>query len=302
MKWQYKVADYVIEIEYSDAVQDSVLDNIQGFGVFSLKKSEDIKAILRYFTYADEKLIESAKIFMEDNASLYSIDFEGINCDFYRDGDRFLFRMHPPKGEIHYFVALPENGAFHVISNYELNPQPILLRFSLWMATAISISYAGGILIHSSTLIYNTKAYLFLGESGTGKSTHTRLCRENVKGAGLLNDDSPLIRVVDGEVYACGSPWSGKTPCYKDEKYPLGGIVRLSQAPYNKIARLSVLKAFAALYPSCPPAFAQDKELSDNICSTLSAIIAKVPVFSMECLPDKDAVLMVKNAFEENYK
>ena len=50
-----------------------------------------------------------------------------------------------------------------------------------------------------------------------------------------------------------GSPWSGKTPCYKAERYPLAGCVRLSQAPYNKIRRLNTLQAYAALHPSAPP-------------------------------------------------
>ena len=52
--------------------------------------------------------------------------------------------------------------------------------------------------IHSSCIVYRDKAVLFLGESGTGKSTHTRLWRENIPEAVLLNDDSPMIRVEDG--------------------------------------------------------------------------------------------------------
>ena len=43
------------------------------------------------------------------------------------------------------------------------------------------------------------------------------------------------IRIENGKVYAYGSAWSGKKHCYKNEKYPLAGIVRLSQAPFNKI-------------------------------------------------------------------
>ena len=52
----------------------------------------------------------------------------------------------------------------------------------------------GVVAIHSSVLTYREAAILCLGESGTGKSTHTRLWRENIEGAGLLNDDSPFVR------------------------------------------------------------------------------------------------------------
>ena len=51
----------------------------------------------------------------------------------------------------------------------------------------------------------------------------------------LLNDDSPVLRVEDDVVQVYGSPWSGKTPCYRQECHKLEACVRLSQAPYNRI-------------------------------------------------------------------
>jgi hypothetical protein len=89
-----------------------------------------------------------------------------------------------------------------------------VLRFGLWVMYGIVIAPLRGIAIHSSTIEWHERCALFLGESGTGKSTHTRLWRENIEDARLLNDDSPIIRVVDGRVLVFGSPWSGKTPCY----------------------------------------------------------------------------------------
>ncbi len=44
-------------------------------------------------------------------------------------------------------------------------------------------------------------------------------------------------------VLACGSPWSGKTPCYRNVSHPIAGIVRLSQAPQNRIRRLRSIEA-----------------------------------------------------------
>ena len=133
------------------------------------------------------------------------------------------------------------------------------------------------------------------GKSGTGKSTHTRLWRENIEGAFLLNDDSPFLRVEDGKVWAYGSPWSGKTPCYKQEKYELAGCVRLSQAPYNKIKKLSVLHAYAAIHPSCPPEFAYDNAIYDHISHFINGLLSSVKFYHLECLPDKEAALLSFN-------
>ena len=154
----------------------------------------------------------------------------------------------------------------------------------------------GTIAIHSSCIVSEGNAVIFLGESGTGKSTHTRLWRENIPGALLLNDDSPIVRVLeDGTVWVYGSPWSGKTPCYKQERYPLAGCVRLRQAPYNKIHKLHLLKGYAALHPSCPPEFAYDERIYSHISSTLGAILKVVPCWWLECLPDAAAAQLSYN-------
>ena len=98
-----------------------------------------------------------------------------------------------------------------------------------------------------------------------------------------------MLRIIDGKPWMFGSPWSGKTPCYKQESYPLAACVRLSQAPYNKIQRLSIPQAYAALHPSCPPDFAYDDALYDYISETIGEVLAQVPLYHLACLPDADA-------------
>lgn len=191
-----------------------------------------------------------------------------------------------------------------IITGNALCGKPVdltLLRFGIWIMAGIVFIEHDAIAIHSSTIVYRDSAVLFLGESGTGKSTHTRLWRENFKGARLLNDDSPIIRHIAGkEAVAYGSPWSGKTPCYKDERYPIRAICRLSQAPHNRIRRLGAIEAIGALLPSCPPAFAHDHALQDALCAILSRIISSVAVYRLECLPDADAArLSCRTIFPE---
>lgn len=164
-----------------------------------------------------------------------------------------------------------------------------LYRFALWVGYGLMTLPYDTVAIHSSCIVYKDKAYLFLGESGTGKSTHTRLWREHIEGATLLNDDSPIIRIKDGKAWAYGSPWSGKTPCYKNEHYELAGCVRLSQAPYNQIRKLPVLQAYGAIHPSCPPEFAYDPALYDHISGFIGQLLSKVPFYHLACLPDEEA-------------
>lgn len=167
-----------------------------------------------------------------------------------------------------------------------------IMRFGIWVMFGVVLASHNAIAIHSSTIVSRGRAVLFLGESGTGKSTHTRLWRENVPGAKLLNDDSPIIRVTDEGLRVYGSPWSGKTPCYKNESYPVAAFCRLAQAPRNMILQQGVMLAIGAILPSCPPIFAHDEYLQDCICTTLDKVITNTPVYRLECLPNAEAAMM----------
>lgn len=155
---------------------------------------------------------------------------------------------------------------------------------ALMVLFALATADKGAVLFHAAVVSHEGKGYMFLGKSGTGKSTHARLWLQHIGGAELVNDDNPVVR--DGIVY--GSPWSGKTPCYRNVQYPLGGIVLLSQAPYNKIQRLKGLEAYAALVPSIS-GMRWDRHIADGLHQTENALASTVPVWHLECLPDEGA-------------
>lgn len=212
----------------------------------------------------------------------------GAECIFGRtDKDYVLHIVGPDGGELLFVYNRESNRAQCNVSRDV--PDMSAVRFGLWFMTALATVGHDVTPVHSSAIVCNGRAVLFLGESGTGKSTHTRLWRENIAGAVLLNDDSPFIGFVDGRVTAFGAPWSGKTPCYKQEHYPIAAIVRLSQAPHNAIRPLRSVHAIGALLPSLTPAFGYDDELQDRMLATLSKIISQVPVYHLECLPDAAA-------------
>ena len=133
------------------------------------------------------------------------------------------------------------------------------------------------------------KGYLFLGHSGTGKSTHARQWLAAFEDAWLLNDDNPILRVMsDGDVRVYGSPWSGKTPCYKNASAPVGGIVKLSQAPHNEIHTISLPHAYAYMLSSAS-GLKIDAKMSDCLFESIKHVITHVPFYHLECLPNADA-------------
>ena len=98
-----------------------------------------------------------------------------------------------------------------------------------------------------------------------------------------------MVRVFpDGTARVYGSPWSGKTPCYRNMELPAGGFVQLAQAPYNAIRRLKGLAAYAALVPSISGK-RWDRTIADGLHETENALAMHVTVWHLDCLPDEAA-------------
>lgn len=164
---------------------------------------------------------------------------------------------------------------------------------ALMVMFALATADKGTALFHAAVVSRQGRGYMFLGKSGTGKSTHARLWIQYIEGSELVNDDNPVVR--DGVVY--GSPWSGKTPCYRSVSFPLGGIVMLSQAPYNKIRRLNGIEAYAALVPSISGK-RWDSRIADGLHMTENTLAMTVPIWHLECLPDEEAAQICKSTVE----
>ena len=159
---------------------------------------------------------------------------------------------------------------------------------ALMVLFALSTANLQTALFHSSVVSYNGHGYMFLGKSGTGKSTHSSLWLRYINGTALVNDDNPVVRQMPDGFYVFGSPWSGKTPCYRNVSYPLGGIVQLAQAPYNAIRRLKPLEAYAALMPSISGK-RWDKRVAEGLHETENLLAGHVAIWHLDCLPDEAA-------------
>lgn len=276
MNRRYQIAGHLFEVSGKKLCE--AVDTIKGFRPFEITEGEAV------FCFQEGQINNAPEIKKVE----YALEYEGVKGTFGRTAEGYRMDLQPEEGEA--FCVWCKDG--ETVAYLGGNWSMLLYRFALWVAYGLMTVQRETLAIHSSCIVYRNKAVLFLGESGTGKSTHTRLWRENIEGAVLLNDDSPMIRVEDGKVWAYGSAWSGKTPCYKQECYELVACVRLSQAPYNRIQKLSVLQAYGAIHPSCAPEFAYDEALYDEVSRTIGQILSVVPCYHLACLPDRDAALL----------
>lgn len=277
MSKKYQIAGHLFEVMGEQLC--AAVTCIEGFRPFKVEEGEPL------FRFQEGNLSDIPPMQKVE----YVFEYEGVKGAFGRTSDGLRLNLLMEADGRAFDIWCREGDSVVYMGGCWLM---LLYRFAMWVAYGLMTLQKGTLAIHSSCIVYKGKATLFLGESGTGKSTHTRLWREHIEGAVLLNDDSPMIRVEDGKVWAYGSAWSGKTPCYKNERYELKACVRLSQAPYNRMQKLSVLQAYGAIHPSCAPEFAYDDVLYDEVSRTIGQILSVVPCYHLACLPDREAALL----------
>lgn len=194
------------------------------------------------------------------------------------------------KGKEHFVVISHDFRKAYTDAKFEdISSAYILDRFILitFMCRAIDFDI---IKLHASSIAKDGKCIAFVGVSGTGKSTHSRLWLKHIEGSELVNDDEPFVRVLDdGGIVLYGAPWSGSAKCFKNKSYPLKAVVHLFQAKENKLTELSSLQSLDTMIGSVnslPMYIGMRRKQIDIIYR----IIDSIKVYKLECLPDFDAV------------
>ena len=220
--------------------------------------------------------------------SVYSNE-NGRYTVFYHDG---IYYWQLQRGEDHdtycMMLDLQTKKAsinFHVSDANTYYAANDFLRFAFIYASAAFDT----LLLHASGVTYEGRGIAFVGRSGIGKSTHSSLWLQFVSGAELLNDDQPAVRVRNGAAIIYGTPWSGKTPCYRPAQVPLKAILCMKQAKENKLIPLERTVLFSRMLSSCS-LMKSDRNTLPNILNTLSNITGCVRGAVLENRPDQEAV------------
>lgn len=172
-------------------------------------------------------------------------------------------------------------------------------RFGLNNAVMLAYAFASAphqtLLVHASLVRASGTAYAFIARSGTGKSTQTANWLKTIPETDLMNDDNPIVRIVDGNAIAYGSPWSGKTPCYRQTSAPLGAITQISRAAENSVERLTPVQAFAYILPACST-MKWDARVHRCVCDTVAMMIASVPAYVLHCTKHPQSAVVCHEA------
>lgn len=281
----FRVADFLLAVRLPDGWDPDLL--LPSFGPFRVEAPEGEARLLT----CDVRPLDAPVPAPLSGALLEeSLNDMGIVRLYARSG-AYVVTLSPPGGAVHVMEADSRFSEVRIGLRFDEHDAGFILGSLLRIAYSQAILYHEAVSIHASAVFREGLSYLFMGRSGTGKSTHSSLWIRHIPGTGLLNDDNPTVRIRDGRAWAYGTPWSGKTPCYRPLAFPIGGMVRLTQAAENRFRRQEGADAFVALYPGCS-AICQDPELRSRLYDTVIRLAETTPVGVLACRPDREAALL----------
>ncbi|MBO5726750.1 MAG: hypothetical protein J6S00_06805 [Clostridia bacterium] len=160
-----------------------------------------------------------------------------------------------------------------------------------------------GMMLHSSAVVVDGKAYLFSAKSGTGKSTHTELWLKLFGDkAYILNDDKPAVRYVDGKLYAYGTPFSGKHDLSANTRAEVAGICFIERAIDNSIEQIPPSKSVPLMLEQTIRS--NDITFMDKLLFVMDKLLTGVKVYKLCCNMDISAARLayetMSNTEDEN--
>ena len=154
---------------------------------------------------------------------------------------------------------------------------------------------------HGATFLWRGAAYVFTAPSGTGKTTQLRLWRSLFPDeVSILNGDKPIFEITgSGRVLVHPSPWKGKEGYGRDDLVvPLGGIILLRQAPYNRIRRMGPAGAARKLFGRIYSAFQTEEEVL-LAAGLIERLLEAAPVWLLENKGDAGSARLTYAALME---
>lgn len=150
-----------------------------------------------------------------------------------------------------------------------------------------------GVEIHGCGVADGDRAgYLFVGQSGAGKSTMARMWlaeRDTV----ILSDDRIVVRADGDAFWMYGTPWHGEEPLAAPRRARLDRLYFLRHHQCHEIAPVRGPDAVAHLFAACFPPF-HDRAALDFTLRFLDSIVARTRAFELRFAPASTVIDMVR--------
>lgn len=209
----------------------------------------------------------------------------------YRHDEGFLYRVFSSTlADVPYKIAIFSEdfrrGRIVLHRPFFTGDAPVdPLEYPLDELLVISLLARGrGVEVHACGVADGDAAgYLFVGQSGAGKSTMARLWLAE-RDAVILSDDRVVLRAADDGVWMYGTPWHGEEPLAAPRRARLDRVFFLHHHHAHEIAPVRRADAVARLFAASFLPF-HDRAAVAFTMELLEAIVGRVRGFDLRFTP-----------------
>lgn len=179
----------------------------------------------------------------------------------------------------------------------QMYTQEYLETIALYRKIAEPLLQYHCIIFHGAVVAVDGEGYLFTARSGTGKTTHIKLWTEHIPNSYILNGDKPLLKIENGYIMVCGTPWRGKENYGVNQNLPLKALCILERSKENRISQISPREA-------CPILYQQTHHLEavgsmEQTIGLLGMLSHSVGLYRLGCNMEAEAALVSYHAMSK---
>ncbi len=151
-----------------------------------------------------------------------------------------------------------------------------------------AMARSNGFIIHSAGALKDGKMTIFAGRSGAGKSTLSGILGNHSDWT-IISDDRMILRKINGQWIAFGTPWPGDYGAAENISAPIESIMILDQASRSQITKMDAGNARNQLSPVLSIPW-YDRDFLPDSLDAFAALITENPVFRFQFTRD-DSIL-----------
>jgi len=213
----------------------------------------------------------------------------------YREGENFIIKLFEKMNGLKRTLRISKD--FTVADLYFTEPNGSFNNpFFGPIIELLMVNYLAQIdsmIVHACGVDCKGKGILFVGESGVGKSTLTKIWNQGA-GAEILSDDRIIVRKKNGQFWIYGTPWHGDAKFASPSKLKLEKIFFIRHGQKNSIKTLGgTLPVLQFLKASFPPFW--DKKCMQFAMEFFNNLATAVPCRELSFVPDSKIVDFVKS-------
>lgn len=282
----YKIAGLILSIDGEDRL---IHDNLSKFTISDNRPVTSCDISVRLIKTSGYELPYEKALVFSPYMEVYKSEF-GFNIKYHQSPDIIGIELDDNTNSAVIYVNSAETG----ISYPDIKEQIFLAIRDIFFSFCPKF---GMIPIHSSSVLYNGKVYLFSAPSGTGKTTHANLWLEHTDAA-VFNGDVCMLEPCDSHVTAHGIPWCGSTTDYMNASYELGEIFFLKRSGHDSVASLN---QFTGVINLTSRSFASNwtKAQMATILDIAGKIASVSKTASLECTPTINSLNTVLKHIKE---